>query len=161
MIVADTGPLLRVKELQASELLVTFAPVVIPHLVALECARYEIDLDSPVFEVRAAEPPRESLAAIVAEVRTGIIQPAEAEAIAWALHDRADWLLTDDANARALAQRLGISVHGSLGLVLRNAQVESISKDRAGALLRQLSSGSLWVSGRVLEEALRLLEDLG
>jgi predicted nucleic acid-binding protein len=35
-----------------------------------------------------------------------------------ALQKQSDWLLTDDAKARQLAESLGLEVHGSIGLLL-------------------------------------------
>ena len=160
MIVADTGQLLRVKELRAADLLTPFAPVVIPNLVAAECVRYGIDLSAPTFDVRSEPPPDSALALVASHVRAGLIQPAEAEAIAWAIYDRADWLLTDDSRARTISTGLGVEVHGSVGLILRNAQLGHIEFSRARDLLAGLRSSNLWVSGRILAEADSLLNAL-
>ena len=46
------------------------------------------------------------------------LDPGEAEAIGLALQMKADWLLTDDAQARRFAERLALEVHGSVGLLL-------------------------------------------
>ena len=51
----------------------------------------------------------------------GLAAYGEAQAIALARQFGPDWLLTDDASARLLAQSLGLEVHGSLGLVLWSA----------------------------------------
>ena len=51
-------------------------------------------------------------------VSTDQLDPGEAEAIGLALQVKADWLLTDDAQARRFAERLALEVHGSVGLLL-------------------------------------------
>ena len=51
-------------------------------------------------------------------VSTDQLDPGEAEAIGLALQVKADWLLTDDAQARRFAERLALEVHGSVGLFL-------------------------------------------
>jgi predicted nucleic acid-binding protein len=160
MIVADTGPLLRVSELDAPELLAPFAPVVVPELVAVECARLGVKVASGLCEAREIAPPIHALAAVWPEMAAGRIQPAEAEAIGWAVHENADWLLTDDSRARVVADRLGVRVHGTIGLILENARLHKISDLRARELLRALPATSLWMSQPLYEAALRSLADL-
>jgi predicted nucleic acid-binding protein len=72
----------------------------------------------------------------------------------------ADWFLTDDAAARLLASALGIEVHGSLGILLWAAAVGHLGRIEAEAALSRLAASSLWVSGRVLEEARSALRRL-
>ncbi len=54
----------------------------------------------------------------------------EAEAIALARSLHADWLLTDDAEARVVAQLAGLEVHGSLGVLLGLRQPETSVRPR-------------------------------
>ena len=81
------------------------------------------------------------------------MDPGEAHALALALQISADWLLTDDAAARLVAQQHGVEVHGSLGVVLWAAAVGHLDRTEAETTLEALSRSSLWISARVLEEA--------
>lgn len=78
-----------------------------------------------------------------------------------ALQEHADWLLTDDAEARQFAESAGLEVHGSNGLLLwcvANAHI--LEKALALHLLDSLESSSLWISERVLQEARKAINTL-
>jgi predicted nucleic acid-binding protein len=90
----------------------------------------------------------------------GLLDPGEAQALALALQVSADWLLTDDAAARLVAQQHGVEVHGSLGVVLWASAVGHLNRTEAEATLEALSRSSLWISARVLEEARAALSQI-
>ena len=46
------------------------------------------------------------------------VDEGESAAIALTLQMQAEWLLSDDANARQFAESLGLEIHGSIGLLL-------------------------------------------
>jgi len=83
----------------------------------------------------------------------GLVDRAEAQAIALARQIQADVFLTDDAAARLLATTLGLQARGSLGVVLWLAGQRKISRSEAEKHLENLSHSSLWVSARVMAEA--------
>lgn len=94
-------------------------------------------------------------------VRANQIDGGEAEAIGLALQEHADWLLTDDAQARQFAESAGLEVHGSIGLLLWSVATEHIlDKALALHLLDNLANSSLWISERVLKEARRAIDAL-
>jgi hypothetical protein len=84
----------------------------------------------------------------------------EAEAITLARLLDADWLLTDDAEARVIAQLVGLEVHGSLGVILWGAATGRLGEAEANAALNRLRRSSLWISTAVFEEARRALGKL-
>jgi len=87
-------------------------------------------------------------------IQSNQIDAGEAEAIGLALQIKADWLLTDDARARQLAESEGLEVHGSIGLLLwcvANGHVSD--QPQALKLLNDLANSSLWISERILQEA--------
>jgi predicted nucleic acid-binding protein len=92
--------------------------------------------------------------------QAGLLHYGEAQAIALARQLGADWLLTDDAAARLLAQSLGLEVHGSLGLVLWAAATRRLSRTEAESALGRLARSSLWVSPSVLLAAKAALEQM-
>lgn len=79
----------------------------------------------------------------------------EAEAIQLAIELRADWLLTDDRRARAVAAQLGVRCSGLLGVLVwakRSGRAASVRE-----LIRKLDGpGGLYLSAEVKPEALRL-----
>ena len=92
--------------------------------------------------------------------QAGLLHYGEAQAIALARQIGANWLLTDDAAARLLAQSLGLEVHGSLGLVLWAAATRHLSRTEAESALDRLARSSLWVSPSVLLAAKAALEQM-
>ncbi len=92
--------------------------------------------------------------------QAGLLHYGEAQAIALARQLGADWLLTDDAAARLLAQSLGLEVHGSLGLVLWAAATRRLSRTEAESVLDRLARSSLWVSPSVFLAAKAALEQM-
>lgn len=94
-------------------------------------------------------------------VTARLIDDGEAEAIGLALQEKADWLLTDDAQARQFAENLGLEVHGSIGVLLWNVSNGNIpDKALAQRLLENLAHSSLWVSERVLQKAKNTIENI-
>lgn len=51
------------------------------------------------------------------EVLTKELDGAEAEVICLAFHQKADWVVLDDQDARRFAHRYGLNVIGTLGLL--------------------------------------------
>ena len=93
-------------------------------------------------------------------IRAALLDPGEAQALALALQSEADWLLTDDAAARLVAQQHGLEVHGSLGVVLWGAATGHFQQQEAEAALEALAGSSLWISSRVLDEARAALRQI-
>jgi len=88
------------------------------------------------------------------------LDPGEAQALALALQSEADWLLTDDAAARLIAQQHGLEVHGSLGVVLWGAATGHFQRQEAEDALEALAGSSLWISSRILDEARAALRQI-
>jgi hypothetical protein len=94
-------------------------------------------------------------------IKTKRIDAGEAEAIGLALQEQADWLLTDDAEARQFAESLGLQVHGSIAILLWSVASGLIHEKAAAIrLLNNLANSSLWISDRVLQEAHIAIDNL-
>ena len=160
VIVCDTGPLLHLSEAGAIHLLSLAGEILIPPLVANEFEENAQGWNPPQW-VKVVN--LDKLAKQKAEkwTNTGQIDSGEAEAIGLALQVNADWLLTDDAKARQLAESIGLEIHGSIGILLWSVAVGNI-RDKALAfnLLNNLANSSLWVSERVLQEGRKAIDAL-
>lgn len=103
----------------------------------------------------------QSYAQVTRWVKNNEADIGEAEAIALALQQRSDWLLTDDAQARRFAESLGLEVHGSIGVLLwavASGLVEN--RDQGYRLLNGLQRSSLWISERVVTAAGKAIDEL-
>ena len=160
-IVSDTGPLLHLFEANLLGLLETAGKVFVPPGVVAEL---ECLAPGPQVHALAWVEIRPLKASYVAEardwMRARLLHQGEAEALALARQERADWFLTDDSAARVVAQQLALEVHGSLGVLLWGAATGLLDLPEAEAALDRLRSSSLWLSPRVLSEARRALHEL-
>jgi predicted nucleic acid-binding protein len=83
-----------------------------------------------------------------------LVDDGEAEAIALA-HERAARVILDDRQARAVAQRMGVGVIGTVG-VLVNARRQQIIPSLS-VVLAELEHNGFFIGSRLKEEALRLV----
>ena len=79
----------------------------------------------------------------------GVLGAGEGEAIMLAEEISADFLLTDDAPARAEAMRRGLEVVGSVGVLVQAREIGLISA--ALPLVLELRSLGQWMSDRLIE----------
>lgn len=160
IIVCDTGPLLHLSEAGASHLLSLAGEILIPPLVAIE---FEANAQgwSPPQWARKVALEKSTQKKADKWVKAKQIDAGEAEAIGLALQEQADWLLTDDANARQFAESLGLEVHGSIAIILWAVAIGLIrEKALAIQLLDNLADSSLWISNRILQEAHKAIDIL-
>jgi predicted nucleic acid-binding protein len=64
----------------------------------------------------------------VADILAAELDRGEAEAIALAFQDKADWLLIDERVGRRFAQRVGLKVKGTLGVLLNQSIRDSYTR---------------------------------
>ena len=160
-VVCDTGPLVHLFEANLLAILEAAGQVIVPPAVAGELAAVAQGpqiRDLQWIEVRPLRTPHSAEARDWN--RAGLLHLGEAEALALARQERADWFLTDDSAARVVAQQQEIEVHGSLGVLHWGAATGLLDFPAAEAALDRLRRSSLWVSPRVLSEARRLLLEL-
>jgi predicted nucleic acid-binding protein len=160
LIVADTGPILHLKEAGALYLLPLIGSVFVPAIVVSELQLHDSDFaDNKLPDWLQRIDLSEAAAQRSVEwQQSGILDRGEAESLSAALDMRPDWFLTDDAAARVMAESLSQETHGSLGVVLWAATTKQISKSEGELLLDGLEKSSLWLSSKVRAEARRLLE---
>ena len=160
IIVCDTGPLIHLCEANMIHLLKLAGGILIPPAVAAEFRR---NLPNEILPegVRVHEVTPRFSSRATQWIQKDEIDVGEAEAIALALQQRSDWLLTDDAQARQFAERLGLEVHGSIGLLLwavASGFVEN--REQAHRMLNGLKRSTLWISERVVAEATAAIDEL-
>lgn len=160
VIVCDTGPLLHLSEAEAIYLLKMAGGIFIPPAVATEFARNLPSGELPDW-IQIHELTVRYTSQVTKWIRKDYIDIGEAEAIGLALQQHSNWFLTDDAEARRFAERLGLEVHGSIGLLLW-AVASGCLENRAEAyrILNALHRSSLWVSERVISQAAKAIDVL-
>lgn len=160
IVVCDTGPLLHLSEAGAIHLLQLAGDILIPQLVAVEFHKNAPGRNLPEW-VQVIDLDETSAEKSAGWLQAKRIDQGEAGAIALALQVQADWLLSDDAQARQFAQTTGLEVHGSVGLLLWSVAAGHVDdRIQALTLLNNLANSSLWVSDRVLNEATQAIDRL-
>lgn len=153
-IVADTGPVLHLHESATLDLLALAGAVTIPAAVDAELGRLIPNWSTERPDWITVSTLGAALRADAdAWLASSLLDRGEAEAIALARHDHADWLLTDDAGARLVVEASGLEVHGSLGIVLWAVAIGHLTRRAAEEALDRLAQSSLWVSTAIVAAA--------
>ena len=120
-----------------------FATVAIPPAVDAEFGRRLEWLE--VIELGSAH---------LSDVLNITLGKGEAEAIALSIETNCP-LITDDKQARATAERLGIGIYGSMGLLIKAKQAGII--DRIKPIIDEMETNRFRISRALREEVLRLV----
>ena len=150
LVVADTGPLIHLKQADALSLLELTGEVLIPKTVLDELEDGPTDISELDFSVEGTD--------IDTDSAYPHLDPGETAATLTCT-ERDAILLTDDMDARNTANEEGIEVHGSVGVVLYGYSQEVLTEDIAKRTLRELKQDtSLYLSTPLIEHAMKLVE---
>ena len=115
LVVSNASPLIALHQINELALLrALFGEAVIPPAVVREVTR-GVPLP-PWVKTRTLQQP------VGGAILLASLGPGESEAITLAQEIHAEWLLLDDRPARRLAEGFGLSVAGTLGLLIRAKQ---------------------------------------
>ncbi len=83
------------------------------------------------------------------------IDLGEAEAIALARRENADWVLIDNAHARHAARDVGVRCKGTIGILLQAFREKRLALADFELLIHEIKrQPALWISERLCDEAL-------
>ena len=137
-VVCDAGPLIHLDELQCLDLLQGMGKVLVPREVWAEVVRHRPKLtlgslsDAQVTEPAAASPS----ARLIAISDSLDLDTGERAAIALIEDVSAGLFLCDDAAAHLAAESLGISVRGTIGILVRSIRIASRTRQEVLGVLR-------------------------
>jgi uncharacterized protein len=94
----------------------------------------------------------------IAHLLAAELDRGEAEAIALALQEKADWLLIDERVGRRFAQRVGLKVKGTLRVLLESVRRNFI--DDLQPLLDTLVAKGTWIAPATYDEVLKLSQEI-
>ncbi len=148
--VGDAGPLIHLGEIGSARLLVQFHPLIVPARVRQEAASFHPPADFDVEIVTVTDADRD---AISQRLRI-TLDAGELDCLALCQRHPAAIFLTDDLAARREAQRLGVPVHGSVGVIVRAFPVGLLAHAEADAALIALRDcRSLFVTKAIINLA--------
>lgn len=152
LVVADTGPLLHLHQIGKEDLLSNLGLVHVTPTVLRELQRHAPDFfatGKPVWLI-TSQPSAASMQLASQWLNAQVLDPGEAEALAFAQEIKADLFVTDDTAARTLGESLGLQVRGSLGVLLFAAASGHLDQTSCLKALEDLEKHStLWMSAKV------------
>lgn len=120
LVICDAGPLIHLDEVSCLDLLADFSDVLVPESVWIEVERHRpIALNHPTLTLQRVSPTTPESPALKALAQVLSLHQGELQALHVALENRPGHLLSDDTAARLAAGHLGITTHGTIGILLR------------------------------------------
>lgn len=162
LVVCDAGPIIHLDQLDCLDLLSDFSRVVVPDVVWREVEHHRpTALTQVAVQFERLKPRGEPAAALTTLHRLFALHAGELQALQIAQELSADFLLTDDTAARLAAQNLQVTVHGTLGVLLRAIRRKQRSPQEVLALLHVLPSRStLHIKPELLDDIIRQIEEM-
>ncbi len=145
VVVADASPLIAFQQIGQLQLLRTmFGKLTVPPAVAREILP-SVPPAPWIVERRLAQP----IAPLVLRANLGA---GESEALSLAVEIRADLLFVDERAGRRVAAALGVSVVGTLGVLLAAKRAGSLAEVRP--VVDELLRHGFWVAPHLVKRAL-------
>lgn len=160
VVVADAGPLIHLDELDSLELLADFKQVWVPDAIWCEVERHRPEALKQPFPslVRKDVPQPSPIIDALASMYT--LHLGEREALTWCLAQQHSMLLTDDTAARLAAKSLGLSAHGTIGVLIRAVRRQLRTKAEVLQLLGDIPyRTTLHIRPSFLESVIREVEE--
>lgn len=153
-VVIDAGPLIHLDELGSLDLLTDFPPTVAPSIVWNEVQEHRPNLrlnHVPGLQVISANGVVSPQLAVLSD--TLDLAAGEIAALALAEQHGIQIFLTDDSAARLAGESLGLSVHGSIGILVRSIRTGVRSRTEILDILKNMRQRStLHISRELLAE---------
>lgn len=152
--VANASPLILLGRIGRLDLMERLAPeIIVPDAVIAEIRAGEVKDATAITALRWAESRRVADAIVPASVERWDLGSGESQVIAHGLVGTR-WAVLDDLAARRCATAHGITVIGTLGIVLRSKQRGSI--DRAEPWITKLINAGMFVDRELLDRILAI-----
>lgn len=160
-VISDTTPIISLIKINRLDLLEKlFGEVLIPEAVYRELttnALFEneaIIVKASAFLKTSAVQNRKSLQLL--QAASGL-DDGESEAIILADELKSDVLIMDERKGRKVAQKLGIKITGTVGVLLQAYSETMISSDEIKAYLDRLKNSNIRLSESLIQKALEIL----
>jgi len=137
-VIADAGPIIHLDELACLDVLADFEKVYVPEAVWLEVLTHRPQAMEVFPALFIRQSPRQTSPMVTALTPLYTLHSGEQEALHLCVEFGNSLLLTDDTAARLAAKSLGVTAHGTLGLLIRAIRRKSRSKAEVLTLLREI-----------------------
>jgi len=155
--VSDTGPIIHLNEIDLIKVLDIFSRVVIPEEVERELKNSKILISRNIKVIKLSPEFKDKIKVLTNQDNLDL---GEAFAIVLAMQEKTDYFLTDDLDARNVAVKYNLEVHGTIGIILRAFREKIIDKNTAIQKVNELhTKSSLFITKDLVESVLRAIEE--
>src|SRR3989338_10971633 len=155
--VSDTGPIIHLSEINLIKVFDIFSEVAIPEEVEKELKNSKILLFKKIKILKLLPDFKDKVKILTNQENLDL---GEAFAIVLAMQEKADYFLTDDLNARNIAIKYNLQVHGTVGIILRAFREKIIDKKTAIEKVNELhAKSSLFITKDLVDDVVRAIEE--
>jgi predicted nucleic acid-binding protein len=155
--ISDTGPIIHLTEIDSLVVLDIFSEILIPEEVSneLRLSKTLIPKKIKIFGIR---PEFKNNVKVLTNQEN--LDLGEASAIILSIQEKADCFLTDDLDARNVALKYNLEVHGTVGVILRAFREKIINKKVAIEKIKELhTNSSLFITEDLINEVIGAVEE--
>ncbi len=154
--VSNTGPIIHLTEINLLEAFNVFSQTLIPEEVEKELGISKTAIPKKI-KVLKILPEFKDRIKILSNQEN--IDLGEAFAIVLTMQEKADYFLADDLDARSVAIKYNIEVHGTVGIILRAFREKIIDKKTAIEKINELyHKSSLFITKDLVNEVINSIE---
>jgi len=151
--VSDTGPVIHLSEINLAKVFDIFQEVAIPEEVEKELKNLKVSIFKKIKILKLLPDYKDKVKVLTNQENLDL---GEAFAIVLAMQEKADYFLTDDLDARNVALKYNLQVHGTIGVILRAFRDKIIDKKIAMEKVNELhSKSSLFITKDLVDGVLR------
>jgi predicted nucleic acid-binding protein len=155
--VSNTGPIIHLTEIDLIEVFNIFTEILIPEEVERELKNSKISIPKKI-KILKLLPEFKDRVKILAEQDN--LDLGESFAIVLSMQEKADYFLTDDLDARNIAVKYNLEVHGTIGVILRAFREKIIDKKTAIEKVNELyTKSSLFITKDLVDTVVKSIEE--
>jgi len=155
--VSDTGPIIHLEEINLIRAFNIFSEVMIPLEVERELKKSKIHLLKKIKVIELLPNFKDKVKILTNQENLDL---GEAFAIVLAMQEKSDYFLTDDLDARHVAIKYNLNIHGTIGIVLRAFREGIIDKGIAIEKVNELYRvSSLFITKDLVDEVINAIND--
>jgi predicted nucleic acid-binding protein len=162
--VSDTGPVRHLWEIEQQRILTLFSTVYLPNQVKEELSLQDVweNLEQTILDrFRVEEVAESEIQQMSVRFAETALQSADLAVIVLAKSVNPSAVLTDDLDLRKTLESLGLTVVGSVGLLIRAFKNGNFGKPELEVLIDGLFTGStLYLSQAFKQRVRKLIEEL-
>ena len=154
--VSDTGPIIHLNEINLIYSFDIFSELIIPEEVERELKSNKIPIFKKIKILKLSPDLKDKIKILTNQENLDL---GESFAIVLAMQEKTDYFLTDDLDARNVAIKYNIEVHGTIGIILRAFKDKIIDKKTTIEKVNELySKSSLFITRDLIQQIIKAVE---